>query len=281
MANPAGLVVQWAGVTVGALTLLDWALADSQKKAVKSWAETAWIWLGDRKPQSYLNTITAQRNQWPIALLLALLLAVASTVPWMLISITQQSAQRYRTMAHQLSQHPPDTQHVFRTIQTNGLITSSKWREWEESRKANSITIGWTSLVISCLFYMIFIHKKIINFLASDGSFWRFGLRLLLLSICCCSLMFALSQALSASIDSLYGSVWWMAPLGVLAAPYVVYAYLLIVWVLWLGGIMFLRGVVCAAQFVTLRIASYEKGPLLGLSAALVAVGLIMKPIAG
>lgn len=50
-------------------------------------------------------------------------------------------------------------------------------------------------------------------------------------------------------------------------------------WFMWIGGVFAIIGAVRSAEFIMLRVASAEKGPLFGLSAFLLAIGLVMRPL--
>jgi hypothetical protein len=239
----AGYLLQIVGVLTGSLTLLDWSLTITQKARIKDWSETAWIWLGEQKTHSYLTFILSDRTQ-------------------KILSFTIGS--------------------IF-ILDIAGVIGSGLF---EATGPAGGIIYDITASYIFALLYIIFLHKKVMKKLVDKEGFWKFGLHLLrlILIFWLVSIPFTLIMILiaiysmdEAQIDSMFPLA--MLPNFIVAAPVAVYIFLLIIWGAWLLLIVFLMGFFRTSEFVMLRVASYEKGPVLGLSAALFALGLIVRPL--
>lgn len=257
LADAASFTVTLVGGIVGALTLLDWSLTDRQKKTVKNFAEGAWIWLDDQKSESYLRIILSEKSQRIFGAVIALALLLEASVLLYMISHEKPAQQ----LAELLSRLPPDIAWLL--------------------AKAFFPTI-WIS--VGGFLYITLLHPPIVKVLVRNASFWAFGLRLFVVTAASIALTWLLYQIGVDHISQAthgQGNLSWSTGLPLMAlSPAYIYLLMMVAWFFWLALISLMMTLMIASGFVMLRVATYEKGPILALSAALMALGLVLKPFA-
>jgi hypothetical protein len=71
-------VTIWTGAIVAALTVVDWLLTEAQKKSLKGWAESAWIWLDDHRMESLVRLLKSYKLQLASSVLVFVVLLLLS-----------------------------------------------------------------------------------------------------------------------------------------------------------------------------------------------------------
>lgn len=276
LADIVASITLWTGALVGILKLVDWLLSPGQKRRIASWAASAWIWLDEQRLGKFVSAVRSVRAQTVLSLvahtlttLAALLFLVRVFLGW--------------------------TGYVEIYIGTPRLHVFQVW-------------VDVAAISLSMILLSFYLHPRITTWIAGAPSVPRYFLRAscaallsyLIMRLYILGLLWAglplgegvwdgskiVGPALFApGTDADYGGrlrvVIIHAITAILGAPLLIETLMLIIIVVcsvcWILLVCVLSALHVTAKFIVLRIAEHKDGPVLGLSASLVAIGAILK----
>lgn len=274
-----GSITLWTGAFVGVLKLVDWLLSPRQKRTIASWAAAAWIWLDEQRLGKFVSAVRSVRTQTLLALVAHTVVTLAALLFLGRVFLGW-------------------TGYVEIYIGTPRLHVFQVW-------------VDVAAILLSMILVGFFLHPRIATWIAGAPSVPRYFLRAsfaaalsyLIMRLYISGLLWMglplgegiqhgskfLGPAFFApGTDADYGGrlrvVVTHAVTAILGAPLLMEALLLIiisvcsVW--WIILVYLFSGLHVTAKFIVLRIAEHKDGPVLGLSALLVAIGAILKVFA-
>ena len=265
-----GTVALWSGAFVGVLKLLDWLLSPKQKEMVALWSMRAWVWLDDQRLGRFIAAVRNQRAQRALSILAhALIISMVGTF----------LGAAYLGWG------------VNATL-TIGNPRIYRWQAW----------IDVVALLASMVIVTTWAHPRATRWISAARSLPRyFGrVRACVLLVGCLGAAYVglvswympdIEPMLSgpgtfeSRFEAAFGGrqrvIAIHALTAVLAAPVLAEAlllqFILFLSVYWLALVWLIMGLHWFVKVLTLRIAEHKDGPVLGLSALLVAIGAIAK----
>jgi hypothetical protein len=279
LADIVGSIALWTGTLVGVLKLVDWLLSPRQKRRIASWAATVWIWLDEQRLGKFVSAVRSVRAQTVLSLVAHTIITLATLLFLGRVFLGW-------------------TGYVEIYIGTPRLHVFQVW-------------VDVAAILLSMSLLSFFLHPRITAWIARASSVPQYFLRVsfaVLLSYLTTRLYISgllwaglplgegviegskfLGPALFApGTDADYGGrlsvVMIHAVTAILGAPLFIEALLLTIIsvssVCWILLVCLLSGLHVTAKFIVLRIAEHKDGPVLGLSALLVAIGAMLKVFA-
>ncbi len=239
-----GSIAVWCGGATGVTQLLDWLLAEKAKASIRFCFERLWLWLAEQKTGKLLDALFSRRFLfWPPLILACVSLTLSS----FLLAISW----------------PTDTD--FATLILNAIVFHF----------ALPMTVSLGFLAAAGYFLL----PKIASWLARPRQIVPLLGRLVLCSFSTLALSgllaWPMTLLMSGEKDALL--LWTgVLPLATLLAS-LLFTILLLVAILWLITVGGLAAILKAGEFIFLRLAEHPKGPVLGASALVAALGLILK----
>jgi hypothetical protein len=271
-----GSIALWIGILGGVLKLVDWLLSPSQKRRIASWAATAWIWLDEQRLGKFVSAVRSIRAQQ--------ILSLAAHAVIMLAVLF--------FLGRVFLDWPG---YVFIYIGTPRLHVFQVW-------------VDVAAILLSAVLLSFFLHPRITTWIGGAPSVPFYLLRASVAAGLSYSIMllymaglFLMGLPLGEGVfdgstlvgpaefapgtDADYGGrlsvVTLHAVTAVFGAPLLIEALLLVIILIcsvaWILFICLLSGLHITAKFIVLRIAEHKDGPVLGVSALLVAIGAILK----
>ena len=236
---------------VGILTILDWLLGAKQKKWLTSFFETLWIWLALQRSGNFIRVLRLKTLQIGIAVFGISLIFIG---------------QSY-IIAH----HPGF--HISQLYTLHAVLG--------------------TSYILILTFILTYSLLRIyLNFLARSTVTWRYLLKLIITSELIADFygvvkIWAITSGLVSFspdlVSTIHGSVFTQLLFFSIFAPIEIFSQevLRIQWfsIAWVLLILMLMSVIRIAQFFVYKIATYEKGPVLALSALLGGFAALLKAV--
>lgn len=249
----------WVGGITAVLALVDWLLTESQKKSIRGWGETAWIWLDDQRLGTFVNFV--RRKAYQIAassVIIAFFLATA------ILGVTVELASASVAI----------------------------------DKKIYLILGTYSLLLIVALTYVAWkIHPKFTDWVLRSSSLIGFFGRCLAIALPCLAasllveylLTFVVSAKPPSGAPAIVISheltyVVILSVIYVITAPLRfelgLVATMFILSLAWLVIVLVLMAIFAIAKFFLIRIVEYPKGPVLGLSGLLIIIGGLIKVFA-
>jgi len=276
MVEILGSIALWTRTLVGVMKLLDWLLSQKQKKTLASWAAATWIWLDDQRIGKFISVVQNKRAQQCFSLITHIIVALA------LLSFVGRA---YLGWAGSVEIY----------IGTPRLHLFQVW-------------VDLAAILLSMMVLSLYLHPRITAWIAKAPSVFHYFLRTGIATILAYSILRVYISGLfwvglpagqgtwdgskfvgpaffAPGTDADYGGRLNVIVLhtvtAMFGAPALLEALLLIGILCcsmgWLVLIWVLYGLHVAAKFLVLRIAEHKDGPVLALSALLVALGAIVK----
>lgn len=272
-----GSISFWAGALVAVLKLVDWLLSPQQKRTLASWAATAWIWLDEQRLGKFVAAVRSLHAQrilslvaHAIILLVSLLFLGRAFLGWRgLIEIYIGTPRLY------LSQVWVDIAAILVSMILLSFFCHPRITAWIAG--ASSVSYYFVraggAAALSYAILQLYIHGLIWVGLplgrgTADGTKGFLG-----------PAFFAPGSA--EDYGGTLNVVVLHAVTALLGAPVLIETLLLLTILYcsigWMLFISLLSGLHIAGKFVMLRIAEHKDGPVLAVSALLIAAGAIIK----
>jgi hypothetical protein len=227
------------GGTAGFLAVLDWVLPETRKDWIKDQASNVWIWLSYQQSWPYIRKL---RNPRAFDIFLAIGVALVLSIAFTVI-VKAQASPLLKTLT--------------------GIITL---------------------MPVAVLFLVRTQLRRGLTWLTSEEAGWKILVR----SIVICVVALAAGALLAEAYNHLYDNVFPSNPFPAFSAGMVVaiaaivifmLLYALLLFTFYIVGIYLMIFLFKISEHVVLRVAEYDKGPVLGLAALLTGIGAALKAL--
>ncbi len=257
----------WTGAIVAALSVVDWLLTEAQKKTLKGWAESAWIWLDDHRMESLVRLLKSYIFQLAISFSVFILLNILDDA-----ILSLQGPARFPEL--HVSNRAISISFLGLTI----LMAPGAWFVHSIVTKWLVMRSSVRALFARCL--VSYLIAAIGFFVTQMGSYWLVmgGVSLCLAGMYSFpSLWFESFPWCELLLLFAFGVlVLFVQSIFLLIEVYLSYI-VFFVSLLWLGLFALIRFLFRTSQFVLIRIVESPKGPVLGVSGLLVGIGALVK----
>lgn len=278
----ASTVVVVTGGLTAAVGILDWLLNATIKRKIKSGAETAWLWLSYQRHGPYLEFIRSTKFQITLVWL-----AMTMFVLMLMAFAAQLYTGRNLGVSMQLGQLRLFRWQVWIDIGAlaamGGLVTTRihpRVMAWTARKGTVGSYLGraWGALGLS--------------FLTAFATVLPFVVPLMIVTDRANTLMLegkiseaTYRQMTISSVGGILPAITIHALSALLLAPVMLQIWLLLIIaalsLYWSTFVLFVSGLFKISQFFLERVAGYDKGPLLAVSALAVAIGAAAKLLTG
>jgi hypothetical protein len=263
----------WGGAFVGILKIIDWLLSVEQKKSIQDWSLRTWVWLDDQRMGKLLiASVKGTRTQQVSSIISHMVIFSTYLIPFLAVAALNLNPNII-----------PKSLHL-------GFPFVYHFQLWVEV----------AALLVSIVLVTRTIHPYLMSWLTDAKSLPRYFGRVFSALFVCGLLHFLPGEIWSIYVPSLAEDGWFVLPASIpigkpgivifhaitatLNTPVVVEMFflnfLLAISLDWLILIWLLIILHSIANFIALRLAEHKEGPVLGLSALLVAIGAITKAFA-
>lgn len=227
------------GGTAGFLAVLDWVLPEARKDWIRDQASTFWIWLSYQQSWPYIRKL---RNPRAFDVFLAIGIALVLLIAFTFIVKAEASA--------------------LLKVLTGAIILAP------------------AAILFLCRTQL----RRGLNWLTSEEAGWKILIR----SIVICVVALAVGALLTEVYNHLYEKVFPSNPFSGFSAGMMVaitaivifmLLYALLFFTIYIVGIYLMIFIFKVSELVVLRVAEYDKGPVLGVAALLTGVGTALKAL--
>lgn len=269
-ASLLGSIAIALGAVGGGITLLDWALPKRAKEVLNDKVADFWLWLSYQRTWPYIRALRSRR-----AFNIHLLTTGAALPAFILLLTIVYAADPTLLGLHSRNDDPRaiglPTSYIWMLAGTGTVIWAVPALIYYTMRRALLAGYLWATAIPNVWNYLG--RFFLLYFLASVAILPFFGLWGLLAD-------HLLGQAAVSSTQSIY------LPYMTLIIGWVI---MMIIWMTTMGyGLLLLYivaifpmiALLIVLKYVVLRLLEFDKGPLLGISAALTALGTVIKAFA-
>jgi hypothetical protein len=242
-----GSISIWTGLVVGALTVIDWLLRESQKVAFQGAVAAAWVWLDDQRAEKFFAPFESYRVQVGFAVAVHMLIFCFFQLPVFYLLLPGQS--------------------LFQSAGWGiGILLSAALYSW----KVIPLAIRWivkdrSLLSINLRTYAVSL-LSCLPFLLTSLVLHRDHL-------------FLMYKAVRPGLQSTPLSFPAELILGLFFPLATVFSFLYMAFGMFILMVWCLAAILWPVKFVLIRIAENPKGPVFGLCGLFIAIGAIVKAV--
>jgi hypothetical protein len=238
----------WVGGITAVLALVDWVLTEAQKKRLRGWGETAWLWLDDQRLGKFVNLVRKKGPQ-VAASITVIVFFLAAAILGMTVELAGKAVGKRI--------------YLILGAYSLGLIAAMVYVAWKIHPKITDWILRSASLkgffgrclaiALPCLAASFFI-EYLLTFVVSTGD--QSGRMAVVVSEQTYLIILAIVYLITSPIRFEAGMVSTMLTFSLA----------------WLVIVLLLMALFAIAKFVLIRIVESPKGPVLGLSGLLIAL---------
>jgi hypothetical protein len=265
----------WTGAVLAVLTVLDWALTNPQKNWLTDRAIALFVWLDDQRELKYLKYLGKFRWQRFVIIIYAVLAGLAALLMAGLAALLIYTGE-YESLVPRQFPYALLGQYLGSFVTALCMVRIvPRLLNWVTKTEASLVYIGRSTLILLTTLLVYVISDCIEEYVMFGHTPGYLALIFNRPSSVPASDEESLFEFIPSSnpilnlLYGLYAGSWVIFMLGMLISWILVVIPVVLILIL----MLFLRVI----QFITARIAENPKGPILGVSGLLTAVGALAK----